>query len=70
MDKVKFRICINPFTRKIEKVCDRQDNPCCMCIGIDVVSINEIRSCIDLLGVSGNNTKKEVKNRLERLLEA
>jgi hypothetical protein len=41
-----------------------------MCIGIDVVSINEIRSCIDLLGVSGNNTKKEVKNRLERLLEA
>lgn len=61
--------CINPHDDNDIRYCNREDDPCCMCPGKTIlVEEKDINEMIDLLKVSGSNTKQIVQNKLQSLL--
>lgn len=63
--------CVNPHDKEDVKKCLRnEDDPCCMCPGKSVlVKIEDINEMIELLKVSGSNTKQAVLNKLQELVQ-
>jgi len=64
------KYCINPNDKNDIRECDREDNSCCMCPGKNVlIEIEDINERIELLKVSGSNTKQVVLNKLQELIQ-
>jgi hypothetical protein len=64
------KYCINPNDDNDIRECNREEDPCCMCPGKTIlVEVEDINEIIDLLKVSGSNTKQIVQNKLQSLLQ-
>jgi len=63
--------CVNPHDKEDVKKCLRnEDDTCCMCPGKSVlVEVEDINKMIELLKVSGQNTKQVVLNKLQELVQ-
>lgn len=62
-------ICMNP-DENYHKECDRNDNRCCMCTKPRVpIKLDTLKELVKLLKTSGINSKQQVINKIEVLLE-
>ena len=64
------KYCVNPNDEKDIRECNREENSCCMCPGKNVlINVEDINKMIELLKVSGSNTKQVVLNKLQELIQ-
>ncbi len=62
-------VCINPFTKKVEKECERYpDDKCCMCSGPELAfKSSDINQLLEILKTEGINSKQKAINLLESM---